>query len=490
MTNRTRSYTNLHLRPFSYIIGGSHTKVGQYPACDFDHYETFTPDASSFNDKENGSISDTVRHISRKRLGLRKFKRLPEATGPLRPRGVKECHHTSAVVVGISDDTTFTRSYPAGSPCQYSHDFTSKTSPAAFACSWRGQDLPTILAASSAPLLSSYRSTDWFALMSKFNEATDSIMPSSFLSGEALAEGSIYLDAIRLVIRPKQTILRFIKDVKRRSLTKLSLGELLRHYRKNDYLLDGSRLSERLSLVEKTKFLTKEAVSLDLQQKFGVVPAIQDVVSTVCSHSKVEARLEYLRNHRGGYVPIRVRHTERYGVGEPDLSSATQGSIVVREAERFSVSTISAHGRVRQDLNEGAKWRAYAEYFGLNRVIGTAWELIPFTFVVDWFTNAQERISDLTRFRLGDGPFLDICSFCASEKHVSVTKGYIIPGANSGLFYAALTDPMQPVLFGKRTDTSYSRFLSVPDTSGVVDFSTLGLFHGVTGGELLIQKLL
>jgi len=461
------------------------------PYCSYDQYNTFAPDASSYNDKETGTIADTVRRpLGSKRR--KKPKRLPEATGPLVPKPVKDCSHSRSVIVGSSDDTTFTRTTsPPSGPCQYGHEYTSKTKAAAFVCSWLGQDLAAILSTSAPPLQSTYRSTDWFSLMSKFNEATDSIMPSTFFAGESMAEGSIYLDAIRAVLRPKKTILNLIKDVKRRSLTRLKLGDIMRHYRKNDLLLNGSRINESLSFYEKSKVFTKEAVSLDLQLKFGVMPAIQDVVSTISSHSKVDARLQYLRSHRGGYIPIRVRSTERYGVGEPNLSGATPGSIVVALAEKLTLSSISAMGRVREDLNEGAKWRAYAEYFGLNKVIGTAWELIPFSFVVDWFTNAQERINDLTRFRLGDGPFLDICSLCASSKNISVTKGYLIPGGGYGYpFYARITDPMQPVEFGKRTDTVYSRSSRIPDTSGVVDISALGLFHGVTGGELLIQKLL
>jgi len=491
LTNRTRNYTNLRLRSFSYVIGGVATREGLYPYCVYDQYNTFTPDSSSFHEQDSGTISDTVRR-PRGNKRPKKPKKLPEATGPLTPKSVKECNHSRSVILGDSEDCTITRSLPPPSgPCQYGYEYTSKTSPAAFVCSWKGQDLQTILSASAAPLQSTYRSTDWFSLMSKFNEATDSIMPSTFLSGESMAEGSIYLDAIRSVINPKKTILNFIKDVKRRSLTRLKLGDIMRHYRKNDLLLNGSRATESLSFIEKSKVFTKEAVSLDLQLKFGVMPAIQDVVSTISSHSKVEARLQYLRSHRGGYIPIRVRSTERYGVGEPDLSSATPGSIVVALVEKLTLSSISAMGRVREDLNEGAKWRAYAEYFGLNKVIGTAWELIPFSFVVDWFTNAQERINDLTRFRLGDGPFLDICSLCASTKNTSTTKGYLIPGGGYGApFYAKITDPMQPVAFAKRIDTNYSRTFRIPDTSGVVDFSTLGLFHGVTGGELLIQKLL
>jgi hypothetical protein len=148
-----------------------------------------------------------------------------------------------------------------------------------------------------------------------------------------------------------------------------------------------------------------------------------------------------------------------------------------------------AQGRVRTDINDVSKWRAYAEYFGLNKVVGTAWELIPFSFVVDWFTNAQERINDLTRVRLGESPFYNLVGVGSSIHDIVSHEFCITPGYDE-VNSLNLVAPTDPVVAFTSNVSSYSRIPGLPDTSGVVDVSTLGLFHGITGLELLLQKIL
>jgi hypothetical protein len=147
---------------------------------------------------------------------------------------------------------------------------------------------------------------------------------------------------------------------------------------------------------------------------------------------------------------------------------------------------MSAMGRVREDINEASRWRAYTEYFGLNKVVGTAWELIPFSFVVDWVTNAQERLNDLTRIRLGDSPFYNLTGIGSSIKQVLQHQLCITPGVDT--VYGMTLDSESPIPVLSVETSKYTRIPGLPDTSGVVDISTLGLFHGVTGVELLLQK--
>jgi hypothetical protein len=49
-----------------------------------------------------------------------------------------------------------------------------------------------------------YHGADWFSLMSEFNEGLDNLVPNSFFSGETIMEGGIFVDALKLMIRPKK----------------------------------------------------------------------------------------------------------------------------------------------------------------------------------------------------------------------------------------------------------------------------------------------
>jgi hypothetical protein len=145
-------------------------------------------------------------------------------------------------------------------------------------------------------------------------------------------------------------------------------------------------------------------------------------------------------------------------------------------------------GRVRTDINQASRWRAYTEYFGVNKALGTVWELTPFSFVTDWFTNFQERINEFTRIRLGAGPFMGLAAVGSSIRNVVNYDIVIYPGYDytEGMDLIQPSTP-SPILRVEVSD--YTRYPFIPDTSGVVDMSTLGLFQGVTLGELLIQKL-
>jgi hypothetical protein len=146
---------------------------------------------------------------------------------------------------------------------------------------------------------------------------------------------------------------------------------------------------------------------------------------------------------------------------------------------------ISAWGRVRQDLDWNDTWSAYLQYFGVGKVIGLAWELIPGSFLLDWITDAQEKINDLTRLRTG-GPFCGIRNICASLKQELRENLFLNPGYEPTIG-VQISQPSDPVHIATRDIVSYSRYREIPQTSGLVDISNLGLFHYTKLAELIFQ---
>lgn len=311
-----------------------------------------------------------------------------------------------------------------------------------------------------------YIETDWFALLDSYKEACDQFIPASFLVGEDIGQPDIFIDAIKAVINPTRAVRTFIGLAR----SKLSRAR----YRK-------------MNLRQVGHALAKDTANANLFYQFGVKPAIDDIGRTIDAHKRVSLRLAFLRHNAGRFVPVHVRRThtsagENFAVPVPSGG----GQLFYHLVSKSATFGISSHARVREDLNWGSTWQAYLQYFGINKVVGLAWELVPFSFVVDWFTNAQERINYYTRLNTG-GPFTEfvgLCSFRKQELHDSLRYAAGYDSATS-LFE---TQPTSSVQLCERSQTDYTRWTRIPDTSGVVDMSALGLFHALVGGSLILQR--
>lgn len=423
--------------------------------------------------------------------------RRPRPRKPRYPLPVKPVSHVYKRLRERNDSTSFTRYHATTIGfCKDEYFQNRILTPMQWLCArWgAGYVKSNMLDAVPSTVASrSYNGVDWFSLMSEFNEGLDNLVPNSFFSGETLMEGGIFIDALKLIVNPKRAVLGFFTNVRKRHLHRRSLGELDLYYKNLVKKFTRSDRDEVLSMGRDfgiPKSILLEGTNAHLLYKFGVKPAIQDIRHTLDAHSQVDARLKDLSSFAGRYFPIRVRKTtskEEYPYGPNPHPGVV--SEVLHVSSQKCVSSIFGMGRVRVDINEASKWRAYAEYFGLNKIVGTAWELIPFTFVVDWFTNAQERINDLTRIRLGESPFMNVTSIGHSVKRMFTTDMIYYPGFDS-------TDsttwfvPRSPTPLFQVETVEYVRSPTIPDTSGVIDLSTLGLFHGVTTAELIIQRVL
>jgi hypothetical protein len=312
-----------------------------------------------------------------------------------------------------------------------------------------------------------YWNHDWFALADSFYEMCDQFIPSSFLLGEDIAENSIFVDAFKAVLNPTRAIKLFI-DLGRRTL---------KSYRK-------------MNLKQVSRKLAKDSSDSHLMYIFGIKPAIDDIISALEVHRKVSSRMKFLSAVGGRFVPIRVRKplASAFENQTPTFSLDGLPSYFFNCKVKRKIACISAYGRVREDLNFGDTWSAYLQYFGVNKVVGLAWELIPFSFVVDWFTNAQEHINQLTRLQTG-GPFTEFRGLTASEKKELVEELYVTPFRNQSLGMNQIS-PLDPVKLGDFTQTDYRRYLTIPNDSSDFDWSSFGPYQLLASGSLLLQRAL
>jgi hypothetical protein len=309
-----------------------------------------------------------------------------------------------------------------------------------------------------------YVEPDWFVIQDAFREACDSFIPSNMLLGETLIEYGIFADIIKIAINPTRVIPSFIKMVKDYGLERKNLGYIRR--------------------------TLKHASRGTLAYSFAVKPAISDITSILGAHRKVSNRFDHLVRNGGKFVPIRVRRRFFSSISNSDLSNDWNNSQHLRKqcTDKYSEACATGWGRVREELNYSEMWKAYIQYFGISKLAGLAWELVPFSFVLDWFTNTQERINFLTRPSIGS-PFTEFQGITYSRKQVTKETVHLCGGYNPVL-QAYMVSPNKPFGLFTIEKSNYERYLNIPSTSGVVDVSTLGLFHSITGGALLIQRFL
>jgi hypothetical protein len=308
---------------------------------------------------------------------------------------------------------------------------------------------------------------DWFALADSFNEACDQFIPSSTMLGEALVENAIFVDAFKAIVNPTSIVPTFFKIVNR----------YIRHPKKKN-------------IGQISKELTKQAANDHLALVFGVLPAISTIKDTFLAHRKVGSRLDHLYRNAGKFVPVRVRRTLSSDVQNQEIADLPQPftNFYTHCVSKETTAVMGSWGRVREEFNFGDTWSAYLQYFGMNKVLGLAWELVPFSFVVDWFTNAQEQINHLSRLNVG-GPFTEFRGFSCSKKETIHDRLYL-SGGNLISTGEAITAPGTPVLLADRFVTRYERYPKVPDTSGFLDSRSLGLFQYASAASVLIQRWL
>jgi hypothetical protein len=278
-----------------------------------------------------------------------------------------------------------------------------------------------------------------------------------------MVENAIFVDAFKTLLNPTRGVKLLVDLVRKGLITpKTTIGKL--------------------------RSTARTSADTFLGYNFGIKPAIDELANIFTAHSRVQSRLNFLRQNAGQYVPVRVRHTlpsDVFNQGDPTGSSGVR---ILCESKEVT-GVISCQAQVRNDLSFSEDWKAYVQHFGLHKIIGLGWELVPFSFVIDWISNVGDYINRYTTPALGS-PFYNIRGVTHSTKTLlvetcKISKDYVVSdwvGKNLSLS-AALE-------VGRSHTSNYQRYPRLPTTSGFVDFSNLGTFHYSASGALLIQKLI
>lgn len=141
----------------------------------------------------------------------------------------------------------------------------------------------------------------------------------------------------------------------------------------------------------------REAANLHLTWSFGIKPLVSDILASISTITSLHKHILWLRKNEGKFVPVRYR---------ADLSKYGPVSRVVlplddspwEHVENYS-ALYSAFARVKYNtkaLNDyELGLRSLIRSFGVDNPLDIIWERIPFSFILDWFTDLSSLVRSI-----------------------------------------------------------------------------------------------
>lgn len=160
---------------------------------------------------------------------------------------------------------------------------------------------------------------------------------------------------------------------------------------------------KKLSKVLRRKGRIKESADAYLSYKFAIEPTIRDLASLVGAQQAISQRMDELDRlaSNGG---LRRRVTVFQGTGSSDGDIAIESGLGIVFHNRIqTITTAKSWGTIRWKPVGPAAYKNDKEkaelaarlVLGMNAesLVATAWELFPWSFMIDWFSNVGDLIT-------------------------------------------------------------------------------------------------
>jgi hypothetical protein len=183
-----------------------------------------------------------------------------------------------------------------------------------------------------------------------------------------------------------------------------SLSSTLKSLKKNflKYSFDFKKDSKRA---------LKDLSDLHLAYSFGVKPLVSDIADLITSVKALKEKVAWLRKNQG--KPVKVAFSK-------DLSAVNRPSSVISSnsyrVEQYPVISYNCYYRAYALLVYNVEalsdlelqLRILTRNFGLDKPATWVWELVPFSFVLDWVLKVGELIENLSPSISLPYTFLDV----------------------------------------------------------------------------------
>lgn len=287
--------------------------------------------------------------------------------------------------------------------------------------------------------------------------------------------------------------------------TLLPITDLIQLVRKVDGLGSGDALLTSLLAPFRTKpknlsELIKKAAGADLARKFGVQTLWKTMTDALKQGAVVDnhlRRLERIQNSQQRNFKVSVLDRWSGESGTADFGGSPWGHVLVRaDYQVGSLAETSIHFRtsVRYDTSDALRTRLVWDSLGLSNIFSTAWDLMPLSFVVDWFVKVQEFANRLDSYYFHTVP-LERMTELQDVWVTSTVKGFVkfnnFTARPRYQFRASIDDSSVEI------NLETGRFVRHPVNCGTtnawlpslrVGGSNLTLAQNLTGLELLVQR--
>lgn len=249
--------------------------------------------------------------------------------------------------------------------------------------------------------------------------------------------------------------------------------------------------------------LIKKVTGADLAWKFGLVPMVKTVFGILNAAHVVDAHLSKLNarelSNQLNFSVTATPHDEVHATGSAiftDVQGYTRVNASYTHRTRMTTK-VYFRTTVDYDTSDSIRTKLLWDAYGISNIFGTVWDILPYSFVIDWFTNIGEVVDQMDTYLFHTSPLVRLGKLTDVWASITRRTSYEItnfkPVRSSNISYTSTMN--NPGLMTLSSGQYVRRPLSPGSVGSVLPNLTVGgqpltCAQTVTGLELLVQRVL